>query len=173
MKEIKIKDNLIVCAETEKEKFGLIGLYPPITLDPGPQDDFIFNNVEADYHYNSGQITLDVKLGSLQEYLEILTYFIKKDWVNKITISDHWTWGVLYSWSKYNGKDKSSQVNVIKLRCSNIDKIFELEYNISIRLDRKELGRLRKDLLSIPEYKVIWVDIGVTNGFKYYKRYIK
>ena len=178
MKEYKLKEDLIVYLENENEEFGLISFNEPFTFwKDYHQDYFVFNDSGNMNHYNLGQMSITINLKSLQEYLEVMSYLVKKGWINNIKKRQSNNWDKLFFWSKSVGKDKKKYYNLEKIREETEEGSYHIaEYNyyfIGLRLNWKDLERFRNDFLSIPGYKVVWLDLGVKNGFDVKRYYIK
>lgn len=177
MKEYKLKEDLIVYLESENEEFGLISFSEPFTFwKDYHQDYFVFNDSGNMNHYNLGQMSFLICLNTLQEYLEIMSYLVKGGWINNINL-ENTTLQKLFYGANYLEKDKKILYNINKIigiaGDYTSDLISETKYFIDFRLNWKDLEKFRNDFLSIPGYKVVWLDLDVKNGFGVKRYYIK
>lgn len=157
----KILENQFIEVENKEEQFSLITNFNDLYYDVDPAlDEFLYRVQDYD--------TLDLPFGqryfmlnclSLEEYYDIVGYFIRNGYRKRLKLS-------LSSPHEYKGTHYKREIWTLERlqqerdrfeRMLNIFEAFQYQLKIFVKVDRNKLNEFRELLKSIPGYKVNWL----------------
>lgn len=177
----KIEENLIIEAESENEEFCFINAFADgtegiIDICPNYKRDLeLYKSYSTTDHFypDRGSRMFYFSVGSLSEYLEVLSYLSESGWTNYLLIDPNKTWGSLIDGRSYKKLFTKNPLTIKKIKEAynlnknyyGIDSIFGYAgsifgYEIKIRIDFNKLNKFRNDMMGLAGYKCLWKNNG-------------